>query len=149
MDKSKFRENLEGAIEALMRLTSDLCFNSLSSNYKFLVRPNSETVDAHLNEEEIAFHNQLMTAREKYLTHSEVADLLWTNNKVPFWINTSVLESSDNRTTIELLTSRRLRTENELNKIVDQFPPFHIQVPLPYNLIDGEKFDINWRHVRE
>src|SRR5688572_12600198 len=145
MTKDKFRNNLNFAVDALMALTKKLCSNSFSSTYRFIVRPNSVAVDSHLNEEEIIFHNQIMSYKDKHITNNEVIDLLWTNRKVPLWINTCVLESNDTWTTIELLTSRRLRTEDELNKVVDQFPPFHIQVPLPPNRVDEAKFDINWR----
>jgi hypothetical protein len=145
MTKDKFKDNLNGAIDSLIKVTMQLCSNSLSSKYRFIVRPNAETVDSHLDHEEILFHSQIMTYKDKYITDKEAIDLLWTNNKVPLWINTSVFESSDTWTTIEFQTSRRLRTENELNKIADQFPPFHIQVPLPPDQVNGEKFDINWR----
>jgi hypothetical protein len=145
MTKDKFKDNLNDAIDSLIGLTSTLCSNSFSSKYRFIVKPNIATVDSHLDQDEILFHSQIVTYKSKYLTDKEVIDLLWTNNKVPLWINTSVWEATDSWTTVELLTSRRLRTENELNKIADQFPPFHIQVPLPVDRVEGEKFDVNWR----
>jgi hypothetical protein len=145
MTKEKFKDNLSGAIDSLVSLTRELCSNSLTPKYRSLIRPNTTTINAHLDQEEIRFHNELLLNKDKYMVDKEVIDLLWTNNKVPLWINTSVWESSDRWTTIELVTSRRLRTENEQNKVADQFPPFHIQVPLSPDRVDGEKFDINWR----
>jgi hypothetical protein len=145
MTKEKFKDNLSGAIDSLVSLTRELCSNSLTPKYRFLIRPNTTTINAHLDQEEIRFHNELLLNKDKYMVDKEVIDLLWTNNKVPLWINTSIWESSDRWTTIELVTSRRLRTENEQNKVADQFPPFHIQVPLSPDRVDEEKFDINWR----
>ncbi|HEY5751203.1 MAG TPA: hypothetical protein VIU12_34305 [Chryseolinea sp.] len=148
MTKHKFKDNLDGAVEPLMGLAKKCCSNSFSSNYRFTVKPNVDTLDNHLDQGEIAFHYKLLKYRDKYLTAPEVIDLLWTENKVPLWINTSVLESSTQWTTIELMTSRRLRPEEELNKVVDQFPPFHIVLPLPPGAPADEKFDINWRAVK-
>ena len=145
MTKDKFRHNLSSAIASLMHLTGSLCSNSFSSNYRFIMRPNALTLDPHLDQEEITFHKKIMTYRDKHVSDNEVVDLLWVNNKVPLWINTSVLESSDTWTTIELVTSRRLRAEEQLNEIVDQFPPFHVQIPLPSDRVEGVKFDVNWR----
>ncbi len=145
MTKEKFNPNLNGAIDSLIGLTRTLCSNSFSFQYRFVIRTNIEAVDSHLDHEEVLFHNQVMSYKDKFLTDKEVIDLLWTNDKVPLWINASVLQSSKAWTTIELVTSRRLRSENELNKVADQFPPFHIQVPLPPGQVTGEKFDINWR----
>ena len=97
MTRDKFSDNLSGAIASLMDLTESLCSNSFSSNYRFTVRPNSMTVDAHLDQNEIAFHNKIMTYKDKHISDNEVVDLLWANNKVPLWINISVLNSSDTR----------------------------------------------------
>jgi len=129
----------------LLLLAKTRCINSFSSNYRFCIRPNTVTVDSHLSQNEIELHDHLLKTVDKYLTDQEVIALLWKNNKVPLWINASILKSSDKWTTIELVTSRRLRTENELNHVADQFPPFHIQIPLPPFPVDGNKFDINLR----
>jgi hypothetical protein len=148
MTKDKFKDNLNGAIDSLVKLTREFCSNSLSPRYRFIVTPNTTTVDSHLDQEELIFHNQILTYKGKYIGDKEVIDLLWRSNRVPLWINTSIWESSEAWTTIELLTSRRLRTESDLNKVADQFPPFHIQVPFPPDTVNGEKFDINWRPIK-
>ena len=145
MTKDTFRNNFKGAVHSLIRLTESLCLNTLSLNYRFKVRPNARNTALHLGREEVVFHNRVLMHDERYLNEDEVVDVLWTNNKVPLWINTSVSESSNEWTTIDLMTSRRLRTEAELNRISNQFPPFHILVPMPPNWVDGVKFDVNWR----
>ena len=90
MTKDKFKDNFKGAIDALMELTSVLSTNTFFSKYRFMVRPNAVTVDSHLDQEEILFHNQIMTFKDMYLSNKEVVELLWASNKVPLWINTSV-----------------------------------------------------------
>lgn len=148
MTRNKFKDNLDGALESLIGLAKEHCFNSFSSNYRFAVKPNVDILGDHLDQVEIAFHHKLLKYKGRYLTDMAIIDLLWTESKVPLWINISVLESSSYWTTIELMTSRRLRTEQELNKVVDRYPPFHIQLPLPPGAGDEEKFDINWKNVK-
>jgi hypothetical protein len=145
MKKETFKDNLNSAVILLSELTASLCSNSLSRNLRFSIKPNARTLDSHLSQDEINFHNKVLGKSGDYLNEQEVADFLWTNDKVPLWINISISEAHDDWTTVELLTSRRLRTEKDLNHVVDKFPPFHIQVPLPPNHLDGVKFDINWK----
>lgn len=145
MTREKFKTNLNAAVESLMVLTTAHCSNSFSHNYRFVVRPNVLTVDTHLDQEERLFLHKLKTRKKQYFSGDKVVDLLCRNNKVPYWINTSVFESVDQWTTIELLTSRRLRKEEDLNHVVGHFPPFHPIVMRPPDHIDNTKFDINWR----
>jgi hypothetical protein len=78
----------------------------------------------------------------------QAIDLLYHDNKVPLWINTTVHESKNDFTVIHLFCSRRLRSEEELFYKTVKYPPFNVLVPiLPDPLrkdIDG-KFDINWK----
>lgn len=119
MTKDDFKSNLNDAVDSVIKLTSQLCHNSFSSNYRYVVRPNSEGVDPHLDLDEIFFHSQLLALSDKCISNQEVVDLLWTNGRAPLWINMSVLESRRAWTTIELLTSRRLRAGDDMNKVVD------------------------------
>jgi len=144
MRREKLRDNFEGAIDSLNKLTQELCENQLSDNYRFVIRPNQESVHNHLTENEISFHKKILTLKNRPLEKNETVDLLWTENKVPLWINVSVIKSTNNLTIVELLTSRRLRGESDLNHKANHFPPFHLLVPLPPGHKDGEKFDINW-----
>jgi hypothetical protein len=145
MKKEKLTENFDNAVISLLDLTRRLCYNELSSNYRFLLKPNDKSTDNHLDESEVTFHKNLLNYENKLLDKKDVLEQIWTDNKVPLWINISVTESTDSLTTIELLTSRRLRSETELNHKADKFPPFHIAIPLPPGQNDGQKFDVNWR----
>ena len=145
MRKEKLTDNFDNAVINLLDLTRKLCYNELSGNYRFLLKPNQKSVDNHLDESEVSFHKNLLNYENKLLDKKEVLEQLWTNNKVPLWINISVTESTDSVTTIELLTSRRLRGESELNHKADKFPPFHVAIPLPPGQREGQKFNVNWR----
>src|SRR5690348_9840732 len=144
MRKERLRDNFEGAVDSLVKLTQELCSNKLSANYRYVLKPNLESVDRHLTETEISFHKRILTFRNKPLDENETLDLLWSDYTVPLWINISVIKSTDRSTTIELMTSRRLRNESDFSHVVDKFPPFHPQVPLPPGHENGKKFDINW-----
>lgn len=145
MTREKLTDNFEGAIDSLMSLTKNLCYNDLSGNHKFMVVPNQTSVDTHLDPDEVAFDANTLKYTNKLLTKDQTIDRLWSNNRVPLWINISVRESTSSSTVIELLASRRLRSEDELNHKVDRYPPFHIAVPLPPGHKEGVRFDVNWR----
>lgn len=149
MRREKLRDNFDGAADSLIKLTRELCSNELSDSHKYILKPNQESVDNHLDEIEILFHKKILGYKGKKLDKEETLDLLWTDNKVPLWINISVIRSTDNLTIIELLTSKRLRSESDLNHIAHKFPPFHPLVPLPPGFKDGDKFDINWTTQRK
>lgn len=144
MTKEKFADKFLRAIDALVEHTKTLCFNDFSVQYQFKIRP-SVTAVSHSDDNERTHHNKITSCQDRHLTFDEVVELLWVDNKVPLWINMSVTESTKDWTTIELLTSRRFVTEEELNHAVDQYPPFHTHVPLPVDYESGVKFDINWR----
>jgi hypothetical protein len=52
MDKEKFSHNFNSAIVLLVDFTKKHCFNELSTNYKFIITPNSREVSDHLDQEE-------------------------------------------------------------------------------------------------
>jgi len=80
---------------------------------------------------------------------NEVADRLILDNKVPVWINCSVIRSTRKISTIELFTSRRFRDDSELYHNLENYPPFHAVIINPPYLFDNkEKFDVNWRYKK-
>jgi hypothetical protein len=49
---------------------------------------------------------------------------------------------------IDLFCSRRFRTEDELNHVADQYPPFHPLIPIPPDSLRIEQdgnYDINYQ----
>ena len=149
MNKEKFAENLNRATELVIDFTKTLCYNNFSSTYKYIITPNSTTIDKddkHLNESEILFLSNLNKNKSNLLSQEQVVDLLNQENTVPIWINISVCQSRTDLTVIDLLCSRRLREEKELMN--PGIPPFHLQVATPNNFSGIEKdgkFDVNWR----
>lgn len=153
MDKEKFRRHFDEATKRLIDFTKTLCFNDFSDNYKYVITPNSRTVDEdheHLNEKEIS----VLTSWNKYegqlLTANQIVDLFHHDNQVPVWVDISVCEARPDLTVIDLFCSRRLREENEL--MHPGLPPFHLQVAIPPDNLKAEiegKFDVNWRKKRK
>ncbi|HZY79658.1 MAG TPA: hypothetical protein VFE50_09055, partial [Cyclobacteriaceae bacterium] len=78
---------------------------------------------------EISHHKKILRFAGEEFKKDKVIDLIWNDNKVPLWINISVISIQNNRTTIELLMSRRLRAETDLNHVAEKFPPFHPVMP--------------------
>ncbi len=149
MDKEKFKEHLDEATKKLVEFTKTHCFNEFPQSYKYIITPNSRTVEnneVHLTKEEIEILKKWNKFEDKLLTADEVVELFHHHNKVPLWIDMTVYESKFNLTVINLNHSRRLRGEKDL--MHQGLHPFHIQVAMPPNKIGvetNEKFDINWK----
>jgi len=148
MNKLQLRKNLEKASLNLIVLAEESYSNIFSTNFKYLLRPNVRSVDLrnnHLNNLEIknlAIWNRY--ANQK-LDKEEIVDLLIKDEKVPVWINISIIESQKDYTLIELLCSRRLRTEQDLIH-KGEWTPFHLLIDNSTEMSaknNEGKFDIN------
>lgn len=118
MDKVKFKHHLDEATNRLIDFTKTLCYNGFSDNYKYVITPNSRTVeknDEHLNEKEISVLKIWNKYEGQLLTANQVVDLFHHDNKVPVWVDSSVYEARPDLTIIDLFCSRRLREESEIN----------------------------------
>lgn len=150
MDKLKFRHHLSEATKLLFELTKKLCYNDLHDNCRYLLTPNSRTVDGHLNEEEILILKKWNQYEGDLLTANQIIDLLHHNNKVPVWIDMTIYEARPDLTVINLFCSRRLRDETEL--MHPGIPPFHVLVSIPPDNLKAEingRFDVNWKKRRD
>ena len=83
----------------------------------------------------------------KPLTIDQVLSRLYFSERIPVWINVSIAEATNKKTTIELVTSRRFRKDDYIFKSSD-FPPFNIAIEIPINLNENERFDINWKRKK-
>lgn len=146
MDKETFIIRLNEASESALKLAREFTFNEIANNLIFIIKPNSLDLSDHLTDSE---KENLITRKKelnKTLTANEVANRLILENKVPIWINCSVIRSTKKITIIELFTSRRFRDDSELYHKVETYPPFHVVIMNPPYLFDNkEKFDVNWR----
>jgi len=149
MDKETFIKRLNEASNSALKLAREFTFNELAENLIYTIKPNSLDLSDHLTD----FEKDNLSVRKKELnktlTVNEVADRLIHDNKVPLWINCSVIRSTRKTTTIELFTSRRFRDDSELYHKMETYPPFHAVIMNPPYLFDNEeKFDVNWKYKK-
>lgn len=78
------------------------------------------------------------------LTDIEVVDLLYRNNKIPIWIDISVLKSSRKSTTFNLLCSGKYSSDkNDYYYNQNGSGPFGVKSPnLPIDYREGKKFKL-------
>jgi len=148
MDNSTFKHHFDNSLKLLLDITRQHCYNNISENYKFLIQPSG--TDFHDGLDDFEKKNLLILNRfgGRLLTAQRVMELLCHDNKVPFWINTTVYESKKDSTIIHLFCSRRLRHDKELFHQAVKYPPFNVLVPIPPDPLRKEingKFDINWK----
>ncbi|RIJ46263.1 hypothetical protein D1614_20035 [Maribellus luteus] len=149
MDKETFIKRLNEASNSALKLAREFTFNEIADKLIFKIKPNSLDLSKHLTDSEK--ENLIARKKElnKTLTANEVANRLILENKVPVWINCSVIRSTKKITTIELFTSRRFRDDSELYHKIETYPPFHAVIMNPPYLFDNkEKFDVNWRYKK-
>lgn len=148
MNISLFKEHLDNSLKLLVDITRQHCYNNISENFKFLIQPSGSDFHDGLNDYEKNNLVHLNKFLDKHLSIDQAIDLLYHDNKVPLWINTTVYESKNDLTVIHLFCSRRLRNDEELFYKAVKYPPFNVLVPIPPDPlrkdIDG-KFDINWK----
>jgi len=147
VDRETFRQRLKSASESAVKLAREFTFNEIYENFVYKIVPNCLDSSSYLTEYEI----ENLECRRKelniFFSAEEVLDKLIIENKVPVWINCSVIRSTRKKTTIELLTSRRFRDDSELYHKSENYSPFHslIQFPPYFQFDSSEKFDVNWR----
>jgi hypothetical protein len=147
VDRETFRQRLKSASESAVQIARKFTFNEICENFVYKIVPNCLDLSSYLTEFEIENLRSRRNELNKTFSAEEVSEKLIIENKVPVWINCSVIRSTRKETTIELLTSRRFRDDSELYHKSENYSPFHslIQYP-PYLQFDSaEKFDVNWR----
>ena len=148
MNTSKFKQHLESSLELLLKETQQICYNSLSQNFKFIIEPSGREFYEGLDKFEARNLVILNSFSGKHLTSKEAIDLLCHDNRVPLWINMTIYESKQNLTIVHLLCSRRMRNDRELYYQAVKYPPFNVLIPIPPDSIkrdsDGQ-VDISWK----
>lgn len=149
MDKETFITRLNEASNSALKLAREFTFNKIAENLTYTIKPNSLGLSDHLTDLEKGNLINRKKELNKTLTVYEVADRLIVDNKVPVWINCSVIRSTRKITTLELFTSRRFRDDSDLYHKTETYPPFHAVIMNPPYLFDNEeKFDVNWRYKK-
>jgi len=149
VDKETFITRLKKASNSALKLAKEFTFNEISENCIYKIKPNNLDLSDHLTSSEKENLINRIKELNKTLTINEVSDRLMIENKVPIWINCSVIRSTKKNTTIELFTSRRFRNDFELYNKTENYPPFNAVIINPPYLFDNkEKFDVNWRYKK-
>ena len=147
MKKEVFKENLDGISKLTLEIARKIAWNNLSENIYYIIRPNILADCDHLDNEEKTNLKERKKELRKTLTIDQVLSRLYFSEKIPVWINVSIIEATKKKTTIELVTSRRFRKDDYMFKSTD-FPPFNIAIERPINLNENERFDINWKRKK-
>jgi hypothetical protein len=146
MDKETFIIRLNRASESAVELAREFTFNEITEKLIYKIKPNSPDLSDHLTDLEKENLNSRKKELNKVFSAEEVSERLVLENKVPVWVNCSVIRSTKKITTIELCTSRRFREDSEIYHKIETYPPFHAVIVNPPYLFDNkEKFDVNWR----
>ena len=147
MKKEVFKENLDGISKLTLEIARKIAWNELSENVYYTIRPNILADSDHLDNEQKTNLRERKKELRKTLTIDQVLSRLYFSEKIPVWINVSIIEATKKKTTIELVTSRRFRKDDYMFKSTD-FPPFNIAIERPINLNENERFDINWKRKK-
>ncbi len=146
MKPKEFKYRLIESTKKLIEITQSLVTNPISENVEYLLEPNCRKSSEHLTAREIEQLGELNKLEGRHVNSDKVVDLLNISGLVPLWINTEIYKSTQRKTVVKLITSRRFIDEKDLNVKMDEFPPFHPLVPLPPWSKKGEKFNVNWKH---
>ncbi|MBP9602308.1 MAG: hypothetical protein KBE41_12465 [Lutibacter sp.] len=147
MEKEVFKENLDRISKLALEIGRKIAWNDLSENVYYIIRPNLLADSDHLDNEEKTNLRERKKELRKPLTIDQVLSRLYFSERIPVWINVSIAEATNKKTTIELVTSRRFRKDDYIFKSSD-FPPFNIAIEIPINLNENERFDINWKRKK-
>ena len=148
MDKQTFIDRFKLLLVHLQDLTSQICFNELSDNYKFIIEPSERTVSGHLTKKEndnLKVWNKLQS---RQISFEQVVDLFYQDNKTPKWVDSSIYFSTPNLTVVHLFFSREFRYENEIYYLERETGPFKAVVSIPPDnrkILKNDKFDVNWK----
>ncbi len=146
MESQDFQYRLERSTQKLIELAQGQVTNRLAAHVEYLVHPNRTEDSPHLNDTERAQLAKLLAVAGTALSAEQVTALLLVSGHAPLWINSEIQRSTTKRTVVSLQVSRRLRTEEHMNSVVDELLPFHPLVALPPWRKEGVRFNINWPH---
>ena len=140
MTKQEFLSRLQGASLISLKFAERYVTDKLTDDFKY----NVIFTPANHNDDltKFDFYPEDEGIIKLNLTDNDVVDLLYRKNKIPVWIDISVLKSSRKSTTFNLLCAGRYsENKEEYYYLDDVFPPFGIKGPtFPIGYKEGEKF---------
>lgn len=143
MTKEEFLFHLQGASLIALKFAERYVKDKLETDFKYNVILSVSTDDPSLTQFDLYPEDQGTIKLD--LTDTEVVDLLYRKNKVPVWIDISVLKSSKKSTTFNLLCAGRY-TDNKDEYYYNRngSGPFGIKSPnFPLDYVEGEKFRLH------
>lgn len=140
MTKQEFLFHLQGASLVSLKFAERYVKDKLTTDFKYNIIFTPPNI--YGNVDQFDFHPEDEGIIKLNLTDNEVVDLLYRKNKIPVWINISVVKSSRKSTTFNLLCAGRYsKNKEEYYYCDDGFPPFGIKSPtFPIGYREGEKF---------
>lgn len=140
MTKQEFLSRLQGASLISLKFAERYVKDKLTSDFKYNVIFTPPNI--YGNADQFDFYPEDEGIIKLNLTDNDVVDLLYRKNKIPVWIDISVLKSSKKSTTFNLLCAGRYsENKEEYYYLDDVFPPFGIKGPtFPIGYKEGEKF---------
>lgn len=140
MTKQEFLSRLQGATLVSLKFAERYVKDKLTSDFKYNVI--FTPLNIYGNADQFDFYPEDEGIIKLNLTDNDVVDLLYRKNKIPVWIDISVLKSSRKSTIFNLLCAGRYsENKEEYYYLDDVFPPFGIKGPtFPIGYKEGEKF---------
>ena len=143
MTKIEFQALLAQCSQYSFRFAKEFVLDDLPTDFKYTVELNSSHDDPNLKQFDMypGDNDKIV----ELITASEVVDLLCRNNKVPVWIDISVLSCSKKYTVFQLLSAGRYTDDaNEFYYQKRGTGPFGIKSPAfpPGYKNDGTKFSL-------
>lgn len=142
MTKQEFLSRLQGASLISLKFAERYVTDKLTDDFKYNVIFTPANYNDDLTKFDVYPEDEGVIKLS--LTEIEVIDLLCRKNKIPVWINISVLKSSKKSTTFNLLCAGRYSdNEEEFYYNDNQLGPFGIKSPtFPIGYKEGEKFSL-------
>ncbi|MDQ1165956.1 hypothetical protein [Flavobacterium sp. SORGH_AS_0622] len=140
MTKREFLFHLNGASFVALKFAEKFVKNKLVTDFKYnLILTVASNIDGSNKFDIFPEDNNIIKLD---LTDNEVVDILYRNNKIPVWIDISVLKSSRKTTTFNLLCSGKYTDDkNEYYYNYNGSGPFGVKGPnFPINYKEGKKF---------
>ncbi|MEQ8789523.1 MAG: hypothetical protein RIC55_24730 [Pirellulaceae bacterium] len=153
MDKITFGSRFQAAAAKAYVYATSMISEALPPNLRVNLHLNSSYEGNPLDSHEVVYPADSERNQDSLqaLEIVDAASELWRDNRVPEWIDLSVIDCTDELTIIRALCCGRFTDdESRLYHIQEGYPPFHVLSPvLPPNwrsVEDDGRFSLRWRN---
>jgi hypothetical protein len=150
MDSDLFLARFRQALMVARDFARQFVEEPLPDEVRCRLQLNSSYDGNPLHEDETVFPDDSAPERDSELASilvEEAAAVLWRGDKVPEWVNVSVVGKTEQCTVIEVDSCGRFTANDDLlYHAREGRPPFHVLGPaLPLNHVDGVRFSVFYR----